>query len=412
MSNDVKKGYQESRLGLIPEDWKVTQLDKVANINMGSSPPSKTYNENQNGLPFFQGNADFGYTYPTVSQWCSEPQKVAEKDEILISVRAPVGELNIAPYKCCIGRGVAAIRGEKADNEFIYYFLNQFRILLESYSQGSTFSSINQKVLKTFPVALPRRQEQKKIADILSSVDKAIEKTEEIIAKTKELKKGLMQELLTKGIGHDEFKETILGTIPAKWEVKQLRDICSKVTDGTHDTPELQDDGYPFITAKDITNGELDFSSCNYISEEEHKKIINRSKPEKGDILMIHIGATVGRVVKVDVNFEFSIKNVALFKPKFKVIDSDYFKYALEGSPVQNFINRILQGGVQSYLSLTTLRGLNIPVPSLEEQKKIANILSSVDNKIQKKQEQKEKLEELKKGLMQKLLTGEVRVDI
>jgi len=406
----VKEGYKKTKYGLIPDSWDFLQLKDIAKVNMGSSPPSSTYNEDGDGLPFFQGNAEFGSLYPEENQWCTDPQKVADKDNILISVRAPVGDINIAPYRCCIGRGLAAIEGEETSNKFIYYCLKQFNPKLQSYSQGSTFSSINKKVLETFFVNYPPLPEQKKIASILSSVDKSIEKTDEVIEETKELKKGLMQELLTKGIGHSEFKDTILGKIPAKWDIKKLRDICNKVTDGTHDTPKEVNDGYPFITAKNITNGKLDFEDCGYVSEKDHKKIISRSKPEKGDILFTHIG-TIGQTVEVNVDFEFSIKNVALFKPNNELIKSKYFKYSLQSNIVQGFIKRILQGGVQQYLGLTTLRGFNIPVPPLEEQKKIASILSSVDAKLKKEEEYKAKLERLKKGLMQKLLTGEIRVN-
>ena len=406
----VKEGYKKTKYGLIPDSWDFLQLKDIAKVNMGSSPPSSTYNEDGDGLPFFQGNAEFGSLYPEENQWCIDPQKVADKDNILISVRAPVGDINIAPYRCCIGRGLAAIEGEETSNKFIYYCLKQFNPKLQSYSQGSTFSSINKKVLETFFVNYPPLPEQKKIASILSSVDKSIEKTDEVIEETKELKKGLMQELLTKGIGHSEFKDTILGKIPAKWDIKKLRDICNKVTDGTHDTPKEVNDGYPFITAKNITNGKLDFEDCGYVSEKDHKKIISRSKPEKGDILFTHIG-TIGQTVEVNVDFEFSIKNVALFKPNNELIKSKYFKYSLQSNIVQGFIKRILQGGVQQYLGLTTLRGFNIPVPPLEEQKKIASILSSVDAKLKKEEEYKAKLERLKKGLMQKLLTGEIRVN-
>jgi type I restriction enzyme S subunit len=406
----VKEGYKKTKYGLIPDSWDFLQLKDIAKVNMGSSPPSSTYNEDGDGLPFFQGNAEFGSLYPEENQWCTDPQKVADKDNILISVRAPVGDINIAPYRCCIGRGLAAIEGEETSNKFIYYYLKQFNPKLQSYSQGSTFSSINKKVLETFFVNYPPLPEQKKIASILSSVDKSIEKTDEVIEETKELKKGLMQELLTKGIGHSEFKDTILGKIPAKWDIKKLRDICNKVTDGTHDTPKEVNDGYPFITAKNITNGKLDFEDCGYVSEKDHKKIISRSKPEKGDILFTHIG-TIGQTVEVNVDFEFSIKNVALFKPNNELIKSKYFKYSLQSNIVQGFIKRILQGGVQQYLGLTTLRGFNIPVPPLEEQKKIASILSSVDAKLKKEEEYKAKLERLKKGLMQKLLTGEIRVN-
>ena len=93
----VKEGYKKTKYGFIPDSWDFLQLKDIANLNMGSSPPSSTYNEEGDGLPFFQGNAEFGSLYPEENQWCTDPKKVADKDNILISVRAPVGDINIAP---------------------------------------------------------------------------------------------------------------------------------------------------------------------------------------------------------------------------------------------------------------------------------------------------------------------------
>ena len=193
--------FKEVQLGPkteeIPKLWKIEPLSNLVNINMGSSPSSDYYNEDNEGLPFYQGNADFGYISPKPTVWCSEPQKTAEKGNILISVRAPVGELNKSNQKCCIGRGVASIDGEKLVNDFIFYYLKQERQRLESYAQGSTFQSINKSVLESFPVPMPPKEEQKKIASILSSVDEKIQKEQEYKQKLQELKEGLMQDLLT-----------------------------------------------------------------------------------------------------------------------------------------------------------------------------------------------------------------------
>ena len=102
------------------------KLEEFAEINMGQSPESSSYNENKDGLPFFQGKADFGKINPKAKVWCNKPTKIAEKDDILMSVRAPVGDLNIANEKCCIGRGLAGIRANKTKcyYKFLYYFLN------------------------------------------------------------------------------------------------------------------------------------------------------------------------------------------------------------------------------------------------------------------------------------------------
>ncbi|MBW2615971.1 MAG: restriction endonuclease subunit S, partial [Deltaproteobacteria bacterium] len=101
--------YKETPVGKIPVDWEVVPLSTISGINMGQPPSAKDCNEQQDGLPFYQGNAEFGQKYPSPKKWCKRPKKTAEQGDILISVRAPVGDINIAPHKCCIGRGIAAV---------------------------------------------------------------------------------------------------------------------------------------------------------------------------------------------------------------------------------------------------------------------------------------------------------------
>jgi len=417
----VKEGYRNTSIGVIPDDWKVERLSDVGEVTGGNTPRRSTDEYWGGDIPWLTPSQLTGKLINEISEtdeyitekgFENSSVKLLPPGTVIMSSRATIGETVINKVPMTTNQGFANIICDenKVYNYYLLYLLRYITPRLEALAGGSTFLEISRTNVRSVNIPVPSLLEQKKIASILSSVDKSIEKTDEVIEETKELKKGLMQELLTKGIGHSEFKDTILGKIPAKWDIKQLRDICNKVTDGTHDTPKEVNDGYPFITAKNITNGKLDFKDCGYVSEKDHKKIISRSKPEKGDILFTHIG-TIGQVVEVNVDFEFSIKNVALFKPDNELIISKYFKYSLQSNIVQGFIKRILQGGVQQYLGLTTLRGFNIPVPPLEEQKKIASILTSVDDKIQKEKEYKAKLERLKKGLMQKLLTGEIRVN-
>jgi len=191
-------GFKPTKIGRFPEKWDVEKLGEKENatIIMGQSPPSSTYNKKGVGLPFLQGNADFGDIYPKPQLYTSKPAKIAEKDDILISVRAPVGEINLAPFRCCIGRGLAAVRPnpKKLDFKFAFYYL---KYMAKSFvGRGSTFKAIKKKDLVAFLFAIPPLPEQKRIAEILSNVD------EEIAAKDLErdlflkAKIGLMQNLL------------------------------------------------------------------------------------------------------------------------------------------------------------------------------------------------------------------------
>jgi type I restriction enzyme S subunit len=190
--------YKDTPIGKIPVDWEVVKLSKISEINMGQSPPSTDCNEQGDGLPFYQDNAEFGPKHPSPQKWCNRPKKIADKGDILISVRAPVGEINIAPHKCCIGRGIAAVRAKDLDDKFFYQSMLLRRKALQKIAQESTSQAINYRELSKMLVLLPPPTEQKKIAEILTTLDDAIEKTAKIIEKTKVLKKGLLQRPVNK----------------------------------------------------------------------------------------------------------------------------------------------------------------------------------------------------------------------
>ena len=129
---------------IVPKGWELKKLGDpdVSEIIMGQSPPSSTYNTEQNGLPFFQGKKDFGDKFPTTRTWCNKPKKIAKKGDILISVRAPVGSTNWAKEECCIGRGLSAIR-VKIEPEYVYYFIKSLEYKLSKSGTGSVFNSIS-----------------------------------------------------------------------------------------------------------------------------------------------------------------------------------------------------------------------------------------------------------------------------
>ena len=160
----------------LPKGWRWARLGEVCEIIPGQSPPSSSYRTEPEGLPFFQGKADFGKVSPTPRVWCVEPKRVAEPGDILISVRAPVGPTNIADVTCCIGRGLAAIRcSEDADRDFIYYALQRYESLLVDKGTGSTFQAINRDDLEVLDIPMPSLPEQRRIASLLNEQTIGIE---------------------------------------------------------------------------------------------------------------------------------------------------------------------------------------------------------------------------------------------
>jgi type I restriction enzyme S subunit len=188
------KGYKASELGEIPEDWEVKTLGEVAKINMGQSPNSSFYNNKAIGFPLVQGNADIANRKTIVRNYTSQVTKMAKKGDLILSVRAPVGEVAKADFDCCIGRGVCAL-GYK--NAYLYHWLVGFEAEWDKFSKGSTFDSINSDELRLIQLILPSFEEQTAIATILSDMDSDSDRLQQQLSKTRQIKQGMMQELLT-----------------------------------------------------------------------------------------------------------------------------------------------------------------------------------------------------------------------
>jgi type I restriction enzyme S subunit len=200
---------EEGPLNRRPKSWNIESLSDVAAIEMGSSPKSEFYNEEGEGLPFYQGNNEFGDLHPVTEVWCSNPVKTADKDDILISVRAPVGDLNIASEECCIGRGLAGITAQEIDRDYLFYHLRERKKFLTRISAGSTYDSINSSQLKNLKLKLPEADEQREIADALKSLDDKVRSNKRQKKQLQRLKTGLMQDLLTGEIRTNENVEVL-----------------------------------------------------------------------------------------------------------------------------------------------------------------------------------------------------------
>lgn len=192
----------------------MARLEEFCKITMGQSPDSASYNENGEGLPFFQGNADFGILHPTVRIWCNAPTKIANQDDILISVRAPIGALNIACDRCCIGRGLAALTVDdsQCDQKFMWYALESKIDELNAKGTGSTFKAINKKILAETEIYLPPLEEQRRIADLLDKVTDLIAKRQAQLDKLDLLVKAKFSELF------DGINETV----PLSYYIERL----------------------------------------------------------------------------------------------------------------------------------------------------------------------------------------------
>ncbi|MGQ9677563.1 MAG: restriction endonuclease subunit S, partial [Chloroflexota bacterium] len=262
---------------VVPAGWQRLSLGEVARIVMGQSPPGATVTDwdhrapcmADTGLPFVQGNAEFTSRSPIPCKWCSVPLKVAEPGDVLISVRAPVGALNVSHRRLAIGRGLAAIRFSGVDPRFGWHALMLSNALLSRVSQGTTFEAVNANDLQALPVLVPPRVEQVRIADTLDAIDQAIEKTEAVIEATERLRQALLQELLTRGVPgwHSEWKHVPgIGTIPADWEIVTLGEVA-EVTSGLAIGPHRKPRAHPkrYLTVANVQAGAVTLGEVRYM---------------------------------------------------------------------------------------------------------------------------------------------------
>lgn len=190
--------FADSPLGPIPSGWEVKPLSKIAVLTMGQSPAGTTYNETGEGLPFYQGRTDFAFRFPKKRMYCSAPTRIAEKGDILISVRAPVGDINMANETCCIGRGVASIRSNISKDSFLYYAMLSAQTQFDVFNiEGTVFGSINRKDLSSFSILTPIEQLVKEFNNIIGNFDLKIEENLKQIQTLTELRDTLLPRLIS-----------------------------------------------------------------------------------------------------------------------------------------------------------------------------------------------------------------------
>jgi type I restriction enzyme S subunit len=414
-NNDLPERFKETEIGPIPVEWEVVRLGEVAALTMGQSPPSSTYNTDGTGLPFLQGKAEFGETCPTPVKWCSRPQKVADRGSVLISVRAPVGDVNVARDDYCIGRGLAAINGsELLDNWFLLYVLILAKRRLEDRGTGSTFKSINKGVLQNFSIPLPPLSEQRRIAHVLNTIQRAIAAQDDLIAAAREVKRSLMQRLFTYGPGPEPVptKETEIGEMPEHWELQQCQVLCEKITVGVVVRPSSYyvPCGVPAFRSLNIREDRIVTDELVFFSQEINDTKLSKSKLRTGDVLIVRTGYPgTACVVPEEFNGANCI-DLVIARPKHSVIKSEYLSRYFNSSGGKSQVLASKTGLAQKHLNVGAAKRTLIPLPPLPEQREIAHILSVVDRKVEAEEQRKAALQALFKAMLHQLMTGQIRV--
>ena len=346
-----------------PSDWDWKKLGDACAIIMGQSPPSTSYNTDGVGLPFFQGKAEFAELHPKVEKWCDAPNKIALPNDILLSVRAPVGTTNIANQKCCIGRGLAAIRYD--NYKYVFYFLRSIQQELDNKGTGTTFRAISGKTLRETLFPLPSKETQQQI----------VSKIEELFS---ELDKGI-EELKTAQQQLKVYRQSVL-----KWafnnvaqkEYLTIEECCTHIVDCLHSTAKFSPTGFYCVDTTCIENGKIIFEKVRYVDEQTYTERISRLKPVQGDILFAREG-TVGTTLIVPPNVNLCLgQRMMMFRLKGNV-DSKYLMYFLQSTLFKTQYLPLIMGTTAPHLNIRDIKRFEVIVCPIDEQQQIIKEIES-----------------------------------
>ncbi|WP_405350443.1 restriction endonuclease subunit S [Nonlabens sp. Asnod3-H03] len=408
------------------DNWKELVIGNELNFLGGFPFSSSKFNEQGDGIPLIRIRDLLNSSQETYYSGEYSNSYLIKEGDVLVGMD---GDFHLVRWKnspSLLNQRILKISEKKSseiDIDFLFYYLKPFLLDVHNKTAATTV-----KHLSTFDVSravdlFPPLPQQKKIAQILSTVDEVIEQTESAIAKYQAIKQGLMHDLFTRGIDINTgklrpspqdapqlYKESALGLIPREWEVEELGVLTSKVVDGTHFTPTYTENGVPFLRVTDVQTNKIDFEKIKYVSKVEHNELIKRCHPERGDILYSKNG-TIGIPKLVDWDWEFSIfVSLALIKPKKEIIQSEYLLQLLPEEIIWKQIRQRAKQGTVTNLHLEEIREFLIPLPNKIEQQAICKRGMIIKNKIQTEQQALGKYQQLKSGLMQDLLTGRVGV--
>ena len=431
----MREGYKDSKLGEIPIDWKINKIEDISDVKGGKRlPKGDSLKEERTNHPYirvadmYMGGVDLSKilyvpneVFPKISRY------TISKDDLFISVAGTLGIVGKIPEildKANLTENADKLTNLKIDKDFLLQILLspiiQNAIKREKTNNAQPKLALSK--IRTFLIPKPPEKEQQKIAEILSTVDEKTDLINQQIITTQELKKGLMQKLLTKGIGHTKFKDSKLGEIPESWELIPIYDLRNKnerysITGGPFGSDlkseHYTEKGVRIIQLQNIGDGEFINKSKIYTSKEKADEL-KSCNIYPNDIILAKM-APVARCCKMpsfDDRYVMCSDGIRLSVDSDKFIN-EFIYQALSSKSFRDEAEAKSTGTTRARIGLKDLKLIPIAVPNnKEEQQKIANILSTVDDKLEVLQDKKGEYQDLKKGLMQVLLTGKVRVNI
>ena len=349
---------------------KYKALKDIATITMGQSPDSSSYNEEENGIPFYQGNADFGELYPTAKVWCDAPKKTAKEGDILISIRAPIGSLNYATEECCIGRGLAAITIEnEAERNYVFHLLKAQNKELNNKGTGSTFKAIGKSVLEYVQVPVISAEQQELSMKLMDTIEQIIRQRKQELAALDELIKARFVEMFG-----DPIKN------PKGWEVVTVGDVVKEVRYGTS-KPAVEGGKYPYLRMNNITaDGHLDLNDLKYIDipDDEIEKCVVR----KGDILFNRTNSIelVGKTTVFDLPEDMVIAGYIIRVRLYERLLPEVLSQYMNLEALKDILRSMAKGAVnQANINAQELQSIKVYIPDMELQKQFVAMKEQVN---------------------------------
>lgn len=375
------------------KEWKKYKLGDICIINMGQSPKSEFYNSKGDGLPFLQGNRTFGFMYPDFDTYTTQITKTAEPMDVIMSVRAPVGELNIVLNKVCIGRGVCSIKIKNGQQKFLYYFMKHYISHLINQGNGTVFGSVNKNDISNLEVLLPQIETQEKIARVLSSLDDKIELNNKINQNLEQQAQAIFKSWFV------DF-EPFGGKMPEDWKVGNLYEIANVTMGQSPDGKSYNENGYGEV----FYQGRAEFGSrypTRRLYTTEPKRMANA-----GDILM-SVRAPVG-----DINV--ALEKCCIGRGLASISSRDNFNsfilYTLMNLK-RSFDIYNAEGTVFGAINKDSLNSIEVIIPTKEEIYKFEEIVSNLDKMIRQNTIEVQKLQKIRDTLLPKLMSREINVD-
>lgn len=407
-------------------------LGEIAKIEMGQSPDSNYVHDGlDDGLPFLQGNAEFGELNPSAKYSCSAPMKKCSEGDILISVRAPVGEINIADRSYCIGRGLAAISFSDISPNIAGKLIEAVRYKLRVVAQGSTFEAINKNDLLNLLVAWPGSKELQALDSIFTAIDTQIRQTEAIIDKLQQVKQGLLHDLLTRGIdangqlrpprdqAPELYKESPLGWIPREWDIRGVLDVAPSDRQCILTGPfgadlgqaDFRNEGVPVLRIGNVQTDYIDWSDTLFVTAEKAKKL-EKYCVRAGDLLFARQGATTGRNALADERANGALINYHIIRV---AIDHEkchpmYLYSLFNSATAKSQVDQLKGRGTREGINSEQIASFAFALPPVGEQKEVVTRVKGISGSISDESLVLKKLRLRRSGLIDDLLNGRVRV--